>query len=183
MSEPMSPQELLETSPYEETLEEALAAHPPRAKLPVATLVLGAGVVAVVGFIGGVYADKQWGGADASTVAQGPQRGFPGGGQGGFPGGGQMGGGQNGQGRPGGQTGGGGGFGGGGFGGGNVTMGTVGKVSGNTVEVKTADGRTVKVQIGDQTTVTTTKTGTVKDLEPGVTIVVRGDQISVQPGG
>ncbi|WP_460308835.1 hypothetical protein [Actinocorallia aurea] len=177
MSEPISPQELLETSPYEETLEEALAAHPPRARPPMATLVLGAGVVLVAGFIGGVHADKRWGRDDTSTTAQGfPGRGGNGqrgGVQGGLPGGAQFPGG--GQGFPGG------GFPGGGFGGGDVTTGTVGKVSGDTVEVKTADGQTVKVEIGDQTTVTTTKDGTVKDLKPGVTVIVRGDQITVRP--
>ena len=60
-----------------------------------------------------------------------------------------------------------------------MTMGTVSKVSGDTVEVKTADGRTVKVTVGEQTRVTTTGEGSVKDLKPGVTVTVRGDQITV----
>ncbi len=92
MPEPTNPHDLLDEPPFEESLEEALAAHPPRARLPLVTLCLGAGVVAVAGFIGGVYADKEWGGDGASNTAQAPsQRGFPGQGQNGFPGRGQNG--------------------------------------------------------------------------------------------
>lgn len=172
MPEPMSPRDLLDEPPFEESLEEALAAHPPRARLPVVTLCLGAGVVAVAGFIGGVHADKTWGG-DGGTrnAAQGSgQRGLPG--QGGFPG-------RQGQQPQGGPPGGG--FPGGGPPGGGVTTGTVSEVSGDTLEVKTADGSTVKVTIGDQTRVTTSREGSVKDLKPGVTVTVRGDQITVTP--
>ncbi|MEO3784980.1 hypothetical protein ABGB12_16705 [Actinocorallia sp. B10E7] len=164
MPDPMSPQELLDEPPFEESLEEALAAHPPRARLPMVTLCLGAGVVAVAGFIGGVHADKAWGGGDddVPSIAQDQgRRGFPG--QGVRPG-------RQDQGGPG-Q---------GGFpGGGGLTSGTVGKVSGDTVEVKTADGRTVKVTVGDQTRVTVSKEGAVEDLKPGAAVTVRGDQITV----
>ncbi|MCD0448776.1 hypothetical protein LO762_06140 [Actinocorallia sp. API 0066] len=178
MPEPITPQDLLETSPYEDTLEEALAARPPRARLPVATLALGAGVVAVAGFLGGIQADRHWG-PDTTPAAQAPQRGtfpgggpgggpggFPGGVPGGFPGGGQGGFPGNGQGGPQGNR---------------PTTGTVIKVSATTLELTTPDGQTVKINLTDQTTVTTTRPGTTKDLKPGTQVTIRGDQITTQP--
>ncbi|WP_106399096.1 hypothetical protein [Actinocorallia populi] len=169
MPEQMSPREVLDEPPFEDTLEEALAVHPPRAKIPLVTLCLGAGVVAVAGFIGGVHADRQWGGGDASAAAPGrpgpsTRGGFPGtpvlqDQGGGFPG------------APGGRF----------PGGGEATTGTVSKVAGATIEVKTSDGRTVEVKVGDGTRVTTTREGTVKDIEPGAAVTVRGDQITVTP--
>ncbi|GAA0960763.1 hypothetical protein GCM10009550_52380 [Actinocorallia libanotica] len=180
MPEPTNPREVLDEPPFEGTLEEALAARPPRAKIPLVTLCLGAGVVAVAGFIGGVHADRQWGGdgGDASTTAPGrpgssTRGGFPGapgrqdqgGGLPGSPGGRQPGG-QDQDGR---------------FPGGRATTGTVSEVSGATVEVRTSDGRTVEVKVGDGTRVTTTREGSVEDIQPGAAVTVRGDRITVTP--
>lgn len=171
MPEPTSPRDLLDTPPFEEPLEEVLAARPPRAKLPTLTLCLGAGAVAVAGFVAGIHADKRWGG-DRETAPAAVQ------GQGGFPGR-QGGPGQAPSGFPGRQ--GGPGQGPGGFPGGGATTGTVSEVSGGTVKVKTPDGRTVEVTVTDRTRVTAAREGTVEDIEPGASVTVRGDQITVTP--
>jgi hypothetical protein len=145
--------DLLENSPFTGDLDAQLAPQPRRAKLPGLTLWLGAGVLAVVGFLGGVQADKTWGGSGGTGTAAGPaaasNRGA--GGTGGF-----------------------GGFGGGGQGGGGTT-GTVTKVVGDVVYLKTADGKTVKVKTGDTTKITLSGTGKAKDLKSGASIVVRGE--------
>jgi hypothetical protein len=114
------------------------------------TLGLGAGVLVVAAFFGGVathaaVADK------AQPAAQGNNRPrqFPGAGQGG----------QNGQ-------------GGGGFRGG--TVGTIDHVDGKDVYVKTPDGKTVKVSTSDSTQVRISQQGAVTDLKAGETVVVQG---------
>jgi len=71
----------------------------------------------------------------------------------------------------GGGGGGGGGAGGGGFGGG--VFGTVKTVTGNTLQVSTAQNVTT-VNLSDATTVMKTITGTVSDIAVGDTITVRG---------
>jgi len=57
-------------------------------------------------------------------------------------------------------------------------VGTVTVVEGNTFYVTEANGDTVKVTTTDGTTVTKTVTGTVKDLAPGESVVIRGVQSS-----
>ncbi|MXQ65027.1 hypothetical protein GQ466_13375 [Actinomadura rayongensis] len=166
---PSNDADLLATSPFEDDLDDALAAVPPRRALPGPTLYLAAGVLLVVGFLGGVQAQKWNSGTSTGTPAAQPGRGaFPGGygggqgtgargGYGGAPGGGF-----------GGAPGAGGGFGGG------LTTGTVTKVSGDTLWVKTPDGKTVKVKTGGSTSVNITREGSLKDLGEGASVVVRG---------
>jgi hypothetical protein len=163
-------EELLETSPFEDDLAEELAARPARSRPPGATLYLGAGVLLVAGFIAGVQAHKEWGGGIpagnrlSAVPARGGLGGFGGqGGQGGFPGQG----GQNGQ-------GGGRGAGANGGTGGGMTLGTVKLVDGKTLYLQTAGGEIVQVKTGGSTTVRISKDGSLKDLKPGSTVVVRG---------
>jgi hypothetical protein len=143
--------ELLENSPFQGDLDAELAPRPKRVKLPGVTLWLGAGVVAVAGFLGGVQAHKSWGDSSGTGTAASPAA-----------------------------TGnrGGGGFGGGGGGQGGGTTGTVTKVVGDTVYLKTTDGKTVKVKTGDTTKITLSGTGKAKDLKSGASIVVRGETAS-----
>ncbi|GAB3137761.1 hypothetical protein GCM10027258_13800 [Amycolatopsis stemonae] len=65
---------------------------------------------------------------------------------------------------------------GGGFrgGGGRGTTGTVDRVDGTTVYVKTVQGDDVKVSTSDSTTVGVTQPGKLADLKPGATVVVQG---------
>ncbi|WP_410638243.1 hypothetical protein [Amycolatopsis sp. lyj-346] len=63
---------------------------------------------------------------------------------------------------------------GGGFRGGRGTTGTVDRVDGTTVYVKTAQGADVKVSTTDSTTVGVTQQGKLADLKPGATVVVQG---------
>jgi len=63
---------------------------------------------------------------------------------------------------------------GGGFRGGRGTTGTVDRVDGTTVYVKTAQGTDVKVSTSDSTTVGVTQQGKLSDLKPGATVVVQG---------
>ncbi|TMR09197.1 hypothetical protein ETD86_44595 [Nonomuraea turkmeniaca] len=155
----------LDSSPYPEDLREELAVQP-RAGLSKLTLALAAGVVLVAGILIGIQAGKLTGGS-AGTAAGAQQRagGMP---QGYGPAGMQ-------QASPG--TGARqGGFGQrmGGMGGG--TIGTVEKVEGGKVYVKTMDGSTVTVTTTDRTTVQIAKPGKVSDLEPGGTVTVRGQE-------
>ncbi|MGH8889978.1 MAG: hypothetical protein ACRDV3_09525 [Acidothermaceae bacterium] len=57
-------------------------------------------------------------------------------------------------------------------------VGTVTVVDGNTLYVTETNGDTVKVTTSDGTTVTKTVTGTVKDLAPGESVIIRGVQSS-----
>ncbi|MGW5744153.1 hypothetical protein [Amycolatopsis sp. NPDC003861] len=58
--------------------------------------------------------------------------------------------------------------------GGRGTTGTVDRVDGTTVYVKTAQGDDVKVSTSDSTTVGVTQQGKLADLKPGATVVVQG---------
>jgi hypothetical protein len=157
--------ELLSTSPFKGDLDAELAARPRSRPLPGVTVYLGAGVLVVAGFLGGVQADKAWSDGDNPSNAAG----------GGAAPGGRAGGGYGGFGGPGGGYGGpAGGFGGFGGGGGDVTMGTVTKVVGGTIYLRTADGKTVKVATGGSTRIQISTSGKAKDLKAGATVVVRG---------
>jgi len=57
-------------------------------------------------------------------------------------------------------------------------VGTVTVVDGNTLYITEANGDTVKVTTSDGTTVTKTVSGTVKDLAPGESVIIRGVQSS-----
>jgi hypothetical protein len=149
---PMSSEELLNSSPYEGDIDAELAAVPKKTRLPGPTLLLTAGVVALVGFLGGIQADKAWGGKSSSSGASsGARAGF--GARSGTSG-----------------------FGGTGSAGaaGGATVGTVEKIVGNTIYLKTTSGSTIKVTTGGTTKVTVSKTGKAKDLKSGTTVVVQG---------
>ncbi|WP_372671389.1 hypothetical protein [Amycolatopsis kentuckyensis] len=117
------------------------------------TLVLAGLFVLAVAFGGGAWTHAAFG--SSSTSSSAPTR--PSGAQGGT-----------------GQTGG---TGQGGFrgaGGGRGTTGTVDRVDGTTVYVKTAQGDDVKVSTSDSTTVGVTQQGKLSDLKPGATVTVQG---------
>ncbi|MGN9839941.1 hypothetical protein ACTMTI_17620 [Nonomuraea sp. H19] len=147
----------LDSSPFAGDLREELAAQPGKS-LSQLTLALAAGVVLVAGILIGIQAGKLFGTADGPAAAA--QQGPLGGGYAQPPGYGAR------QGGLGQRMGGGG------------TMGTVEKVEGGKIYVKTMDGSTVTVNTTDQTTVQIAKPGKVSDLETGSTITVRG-----RPGG
>ncbi|WP_344267093.1 hypothetical protein [Actinomadura napierensis] len=184
----MGDAELLSTSPFDGDLDAELTARPKKRSLPGPTLYLGAGIVLVAGFLGGVQAEK-WKSDDSGSPGGGPAAaggygrtggrasgGYGGGlpGQAGAGGSGTEQGGRGGTGVGGGSGAGpGGGFG-GGFGGGGMTAGTVTKIVGNTLYLRTSDGKTVKVKTSGSTRISITKDGKLGDLGSGVTVVVRG---------
>jgi hypothetical protein len=61
-----------------------------------------------------------------------------------------------------------------GFGQGGGVFGTVTKVDGNTVTVTQRDGSTATVVIPSTATISKTDSGTIADLKPGTSVVVRG---------
>ncbi|MCO6006678.1 hypothetical protein NE236_16965 [Actinoallomurus purpureus] len=193
-------EELLRTSPFEGDLAEELAAAEPRQerRIPSATVFLGAGVLIVAGFLGGVQADKHWGakqapagfssfargaGGAAGAGGQGTGGGFgagtarrggfgegAGSGQGGVPGEG-AGTGQGGRpAAPGTAPGSGTGA---APSGGAGTSGTVKLVDGDVIYVQTANG-IVRVKTTGSTKVSVTKSAKVKDLKAGAPVVVQG---------
>ncbi|MEU1393704.1 MULTISPECIES: hypothetical protein [unclassified Nonomuraea] len=156
----------LDSSPFPDDLGEELAVQP-RGGVSKLTLGLAAGVVLVAGVLIGIQAGKLFGTSDAAPAAAQLRRTdgqFPGGdyGQRGY---GAQNGTQNGP-----QN--------GGFGQrmGGGTVGTVEKVDGGKIYVRTMDGATVTVTTSDQTTVQISKPGKVADLAAGTTVVVRGQQ-------
>jgi len=62
------------------------------------------------------------------------------------------------------------------FSGGGVTAGTVSLIKGSTLYVTDASGNTVKVTTSAGSHVTKTVSGTLKDIRPGDTVVVRGEK-------
>lgn len=62
------------------------------------------------------------------------------------------------------------------FGGGGATIGTVTAIKGSTLYVTDTSGNVVKVSTSPASQVSKTTTGTVKDIKPGDTVVVRGAQ-------
>jgi Domain of unknown function (DUF5666) len=141
-------EELLSTSPFEDDLAERLAAAPRRRRMPVATVVLGAGVLLVAGFAAGVRADRQWGASSRESAPSLGQFAARGGGQG-FQGLGQR------------------------AADANATTGTVRLVDGDTVYVQTTSG-IVRVRTNASTKVTVAKKATAKDLRTGSRVVVHG---------
>lgn len=125
-----------------------------RRKLPRVTLALAVALVGAGAFIGGAEAQKHLGSTPAAsssgTGAAFPSR-FRGanataGPQGAFAGG------------------------------GGGTFGTVTAIKGSTLYVTDSSGNVVKVSTSAASQVTKTTTGTVKDIKPGDTVVVRGSQ-------
>lgn len=135
--------------------------------MPPVTVLLGAGVLIVGGFVGGVQADRHWGAKKSTDPAALIQRLAAGrGAQGGAGGFGGFGGGQ-GRGQGGGQ----GAARGGGQGAG--TSGTVKLVDGDTIYVQTPNG-IVRVKTTGSTKVTIAKKSTTKSLKAGSSVVVQG---------
>jgi hypothetical protein len=141
----------------EPDLHRELAAAGGRISRP--TLALAGLAVLVVGFLGGILTHRAYAGSAGTTgnaeqqaagrngyAFGGPARVRPSG----FPRGNRA----------------------GGFGGG--TVGTVDHISGGTVYVKTAAGKTVPVTVSGSTTIRITKDGKVTDLAKGQTVVVLG---------
>ncbi|WP_043511413.1 MULTISPECIES: hypothetical protein [unclassified Actinoplanes] len=152
-----------------EGLAEELAAAAPRQWWNRGTIGLGAAVLLMGGFLGGVYAQREWGPkTNATSGFPGPGGRFPGGlSASGFPGGGF---GQGGTGR--------GGTGTGGTGTAAAaadTTGTVKLVSGTTIYVQTADGTVVTVNTDGKTTVSAAKKAKLADVKAGDAITVRGE--------
>ena len=157
--------DLLNISPFEGDLAEELAVEPrPRRRLPSVTVLLGAGVILVGGFVGGVQADRHWGAQKSSDPAAlirqlAAGRGAQSGGLGGAGGFGGSRGATQGRGQAGGQAAG--------------TTGTVKLVDGDVIYVQTPDG-IVRVRTSGSTKVTLAKKSTVKALKAGSTVVVQG---------
>jgi hypothetical protein len=132
-----------------------------RKKLPALTAALALAVAIALGLIGGVEAQKHWG-ASSSAAAAGRPAGFAGfaGRGGGAPGGGA------------------GGFAGLGGAAGRGTNGTVTLIKGSTLYVTDASGNTVQVKTTAGSTVKKTVSGTIKSVHPGDSVTVTGTQNS-----
>jgi hypothetical protein len=132
-----------------------------RKKLPALTAALALAVAIALGLIGGVEAQKHWG-ASSSAAAAGRPAGFAGfaGRGGGAPGGGA------------------GGFAGLGGAAGGGTNGTVTLIKGSTLYVTDASGNTVQVKTTAGSTVKKTVSGTIKSVHPGDSVTVTGTQNS-----
>ncbi|WP_433385470.1 hypothetical protein ACQPZX_28635 [Actinoplanes sp. CA-142083] len=150
-------------------LAQELAKAAPKKWWNKATVVLGAVVLLVGGFVGGLQAQKQWG---TSSTGGGNRAasGFPGAGTG------RYGGGSGAYGFPGGLPGGGTSTGqqGGATTAAAGTTGTVKLVDGTTIYVQTPDGNVVTVKTDGKTKVATAKTGKVADVKAGQSITVQG---------
>ncbi|MFF0148212.1 hypothetical protein ATK36_2839 [Amycolatopsis sulphurea] len=115
------------------------------------TLVLAAVLVLAVAFGAGAWTHAAFGSSSGTGSASDAGRSAPGSGQ---QGGGQAGGFRG--------------------AGGRGTAGTVEKVDGSTVTLKTVQGEEVKVSASDSTTVGLTQPGKLADLKPGATVTVQG---------
>jgi hypothetical protein len=132
-----------------EALEQARTKAPVSAGVNKATLGLAAAVLLIGGFVGGYLTSDATSGGGDRPDATFTRMGGPGGAKpGGGPGGGPV----------------------------NLTIGTITKVDGDTVTIKTTSGSTVKATIGSDTNVNITKTGSIKDLAKGDEIVVNGQR-------
>jgi hypothetical protein len=136
------------TNPLDQPLENDISAELKERKSGVGktTLVLGVAVLAIVGFVGGVFVQKSFGTTqDLARQYAGRQfNGTP-------PSGAQQ--------RP---------------NGGRGTFGTIDHIEGTTVYVKTQNGQIVKVSTSDSTKVEITSEGKLGDLKAGQQVVVQG---------
>jgi hypothetical protein len=131
-------------------LEQARTKGPDQPGAGKATLILAGALLVVAGFIGG-YVTK--GTTSSDDVRGGFSRAAGPAGVGANQGGGPIGGGPQ-----------------------NLTIGTITKIDGNTVTIRTTSGATVKATIGSDTNVSVTTSGSVKDLAAGDDIVVNGQR-------
>lgn len=164
--------DLLAIPPRMDDLGSALAARPPRVKLPKVTTALVAALLLCGGFLGGVLLQKH---EDSSSSGRGAGFNFAGAGTGTGTGTGTGGTGRTGRGGFGGFGGTGGGTGTGtGTGSGNAITGTVTVVSGNTIYVTASDGSVYTVTTNGSTAISIAQTGTISQLKPGQKVVVSG---------
>jgi hypothetical protein len=157
--------DLLSRPPLTDDLAAALAARPPKAKLPRVTLALSAAALICAGFIGGVAIEKNSVGSGGTGRAGGfNTSAFTGGrgGAGGFGGG------------FGGGTGTGTGTGTGASGAGNAITGTITVVSGNTLYVTSASGTVYTVTLSGTTAISIAQSGTTADLKAGQSVTIAG---------
>ncbi|MBB5870865.1 hypothetical protein F4553_004244 [Allocatelliglobosispora scoriae] len=120
------------------------------------TLILGALVIALAGFVGGVQVQKSQtpAAAAAGTGTRGTGRQFPGGYAGGF----------NPQAQGGTQT----------AAAASATTGKIKLVDGTTIYIETATGDVITVKTTGTTTVQSASTVKLSDLKPGTTVTVQG---------
>ncbi|MFF7243306.1 DUF5666 domain-containing protein [Embleya sp. NPDC008237] len=164
-----SPEDILRRPPTARDVAAELAA-PPRRRLPLVTLALGAGVFASVGFLAGVEVQKDHGGGTnqvAGPAAGAAQGANPYGARATAGGGAATAGGQPGTGRTGGGTGGTGAA-------ADLTTGTVKVVDNSFIYVSDSAGNIVKVKTDAGTRIQVVRDGKPVDLAPGDTVVVRG---------
>ncbi|MFG2972452.1 DUF5666 domain-containing protein [Streptomyces sp. NPDC048331] len=147
------PDELLTAPRHQDDLDEQLAEG--RRGPGKLTLALGAAILVVCGIAGGIAIEKamapeQTARSQAGTRAAGTGEtaGQRGSGEGGRAG----------------------------SGGGGAVIGTVERIEGGTVYVKTGDGQTVKVKTTGDTRVQVTKEGSAEDLASGQTVAVSGER-------
>ena len=161
-----------EGQPYAESWPSA----PPKSgvHLSLLTLIIGAVVLLGIGFGGGALVFHKSSTASAASTSFRNDGGFGAGAQGQFPGNGGAGNGGAGNGGAGNGGAAGGGPNAGGFARAGA-IGTITKVDGNTVYVKTQAGDTVTVTTSSATTVTKSSKAKVSDLAAGEVVIVRGD--------
>ncbi|MEV5709258.1 DUF5666 domain-containing protein [Actinoallomurus sp. NPDC052274] len=151
--------DVLSASPFDGDLESELAKAPKARRRLGLTAYLGAGALLAAGFGAGAQVDRHFGN-HTSTTAQGTRAAtggtMPGGGRGTFGGG-----------MPGGVA--------PGDGASPGTTGTVQKVTGKTIYVKTANG-VVQVKVTDKTKVRVLRSGSASALKTGTTVTVQGSQ-------
>ena len=162
----MTAEELLSIPPRADNLAEELAARPPRARLPKATLALTAGFLIALGFIGGVLTQKHYGGTSAAGGGRAALASTFAGARGTGTGRGTFGGGAGG-------AGGAAGTGVGGFGANSIT-GSITVVSGDTLYITSSTGTVYTVKTSGSTTVKVSSSGTLSQLKPGQTVTISG---------
>ncbi|WP_329255570.1 hypothetical protein OG417_14480 [Actinoallomurus sp. NBC_01490] len=155
---PAGKSEELSEPPFDDDLAEELARAPRVRRRPGLTTVLGAGVLVAAGFVVGAQVDRHVAHQSAAPTAQGAAGGTP------PRQSGARGTGQAGSAAPGASPAAG------------VTTGTVQKISGRTLYVRTANGDVVKVTVTGTTDVSVLRSGSATDLKAGTSVVVRGDQ-------
>ncbi len=161
--------DLLAIPPRADDLGTALAARPPRLKLPKVTLALAGAALICAGFVGGVLVQKHLGGSSSSGRGN-----FAAAFTGGRTGTGTTGRTGTGTGAGTGATGGFFGRGGTGAAGGGAITGTVTVVSGNKLYVTAADGSVYTVTTSGSTVINVTKSGALSQLKPGQTVIIAG---------
>lgn len=141
------------TNPLDQPLENDLAAELKERKAGIGrtTVVLAAVALAGVAFVGGVFVQKSFGSADTPARPNASGRQFNGTPPSGMP-----------------QRPDGGSF------GGRGTVGTIDRVEGSTIYLKTQNGAEVKVSTSDSTKVEITSEGGLGDLKAGQQVVVQG---------